>query len=230
MMGLAGGVEVVPIEEPLLIPVMDVSFSLEKARSFRPDIRAARLALERCKVVKKLTSKGMAPTLTGAVRWTPWSDPWNSSTPQHKEIGASLTLNIPILDGNSTKYGTLNADRLIQAAEAALQAVENTAHTDLIVAQNNWETAEALEKAKKRQVERSDEELRITELMYNEGMGAQIDLINAQTENQQVRTDYLRSIQDMYVALVELRKAVGDFAPNEDGTWKEATAKYGKGK
>ena len=124
----------------------------------------------------------------------------------------------------------LNADRLSQAAEANVQAIENTARTDLIVAQNNWETAEALEKAKKRQVERSDEELRITELMYNEGMGAQIDLINAQTENQQVRTDYLNSIQGMYGALVELRKAVGDYAPNEYGTWKEAVMKYGKGK
>jgi outer membrane protein TolC len=78
-------------------------------------------------------------------------------------------------------------------------------------------------------VERSDEELRITELMYNEGMGAQIDLINAQTENQRVRTDYLNAVNGMYAAIVEFRKAIGDYAPDEDGTWKEAVARYGKG-
>jgi outer membrane protein TolC len=230
MMALTGGIEVVPVEEPLLVPEFDVLVSMEKALAFRPDVRAATLALERGKIVKKLTARGMSPTLVGSIRWTPWSEPWNSSTPQKGEVGASLTLNIPLLDGNTTKYSVLNTDRLIQAAEAYLQVVENATRTDLIVAGNNWEMAEALEKAKKRQVERSDEELRITELMYNEGMGAQIDLINAQTENQQVRTDYLNSIQGMYTALVELRKAVGDYAPNEDGTWKEAVTKYGKSK
>jgi hypothetical protein len=187
------------------------------------------LALERSKILKKLQAKNIAPTLTGAIRWTAWADPWNSSTPQDGELGASLTLNIPLLDGNSTKYEILNADRLMQAAEASLLSVENTTNVDLVVARNNWELAAALEKDKKRQVERSDEELRITELMYNEGMGAQIDLINAQTENQRVRTDYLNAIKDMYVALVELRKTVGDYAPDENGSWKEAVFKYNKG-
>jgi outer membrane protein TolC len=229
MSALTGGTEVLPADEPLTVPGFDLDVTLEKALRYRPDVRAARLALERSQLLKKLASKGMAPTLTAAIRWTPWSDPWNSSTPQDKELGASLTLNIPLTDGGSTRYRTLNADRLTQAAEASLQAVQNTANLDLAVAFNNWESASALEKDKKRQVERSDEELRITELMYNEGMGAQIDLINAQTENQRVRTDYLNAVKGMYAALVELRGAAGDYAPDESGNWKEAVARYGKG-
>ena len=229
MMTLTGGVDVIPIEEPLVVPEFDVSVSLEKALASRPDVRAANLALERSEAIKKLTARGLSPTLTGSIRWTPWSEPWNSSSPQRREVGASLTLNIPIFDGNTTRYSTLNADRLAQAAEANLQSVKNTIRSELIVAQNNWEMAEALEQARKRQVERSDEELRITELMYNEGMGAQIDLINAQTENQRVRTDYLNAIQGMHAALVELRRAVGDYAPNEDGTWREAVRRHGRG-
>jgi outer membrane protein TolC len=226
---LTGGTEVVPTEEPLAVPAFDFGVSLEGALLSRPDIRSSRLAVERSKIVKKLATKGMVPTLTGAIRWTPWADPWNSSTPQDKEIGMSLTLNIPLIDGNSTRYKTLNTDRLVQAAEAALKSAENSANQDLTVALNNWEKASALEKDKMRQVERSDEELRITELMYNEGMGAQIDLINAQTENQRVRTDYLNAVNGMYAAIVEFRKAIGDYAPDEDGTWKEAVARYGKG-
>jgi outer membrane protein TolC len=229
MASLAGGTEVLPAEEPLLVPSFDFSVSLEEALLSRPDARSARLALERSKLIKKLSTKGMTPTLTAAIQWTPWSDPWNSSTPQDRQIGASLTLNIPLIDGNSTRYKTLNADRLMQAAEAALKSAENTANQDLTVALNNWERASALEKDKKRQMERSDEELRITVLMYNEGMGAQIDLINAQTENQSVRTDYLNAVNGMYAAIVEFRKAIGDYAPDEDGTWKEAVARYGKG-
>ena len=94
---------------------------------------------------------------------------------------------------------------------------------------NNWRNASAAEKDKQRQVERSEEELKITELMYSEGMGAQIDLINAQTAYQAVRTEYLDAVKNMYVALVALRKSIGDYSPNEDGTWKEAVQLYGKG-
>ena len=133
-----------------------------------------------------------------------------------------MRLSIPLLDGNATKYNVLNADRLVQAAEAALQAVETSMNAELVTAINNWELAAALEKDKARQVERSDEELRITELMYNEGMGAQ-------TENQRVRTDYLNAVKGMYVALAELRNVVGDYSPAEDGAWKEAVIRYGKG-
>jgi len=229
MMDLAGGIEVIPMEEPLIVPEFDVSVCLERALAVRPDVRAAKLAFERSQIVRRLTARGLAPTLTGAIRWTPWSEPWNSSSPQRGEIGASLTLNIPIFDGNTTRFSTLNADRLFLAAEANLESVKNTARMELIVAQNNWEMASALEQARMRQVERSDEELRITELMYNEGMGAQIDLINAQTENQLVRTEYLNAVQGMYAALVDLRRAMGKYAPNEDGTWRDAVRRYGRG-
>ncbi|MDR3230734.1 MAG: TolC family protein [Synergistaceae bacterium] len=226
---LAGGTEVVPIEEPLLLPEFNVTTSLEKTLLLRPAIRAARLELDRSRVVKKLREKGLSPTLTAGISWVPLSDPWNSGSVQKGEMTASLSLNIPIADGNETKYNILNADRLIQAAEAGLRSVEIFGARDLSIARNNWDRAAALEKDKKRQVERSDEELRITELMYNEGMGAQIDLINAQTENQRVRTDYLSAVRDMYVARVSLRAVAGDYAPDEDGNWKEAVVRYEKG-
>jgi len=229
MMDLAGGIEVTPIIVPLTVPEFDVNVCLERAFESRPDIRAANLALERSEIIRRLTARGLSPTLTAAIRWTPWSEPWNSSSPQRGEVGASLTLNIPIFDGNATRFSTLNADRLIQAAEAGLESVKNTARMELIVAQNNWEMAAALEQARRRQVERSDEELRITELMYNEGMGAQIDLINAQTDNQLVRTEYLNAIQGMYAALIDLRRAMGEYAPNAGGTWNEAVRRYGRG-
>jgi hypothetical protein len=33
----------------------------------------------------------------------------------------------------------------------------------------------------------------------------------------------------MYSSIVSLRQAMGDYAPAEDGTWKDAVVKYGKG-
>ena len=226
---MAGGIDVEPVNEELKVPSFDISMNYENALEIRPDVRAAKLNLERAKIVKKLTAKGLSPTLDFGFQWTPWSDPETYATPNHGEAGVSLTLTIPITDGNQTKYKVLNTDRLIQAAEANLEGLKESTRRDITVAINNWRNASAAEQDKQRQVERSEEELRITELMYSEGMGAQIDLINAQTAYQAVRTEYLDAVKNMYVALVALRKAIGDYSPNEDGTWSEAVKRYGKG-
>jgi len=226
---MAGGLDVEPVEEELKVPVFDVTLNFDEALEYRPDVRAAKLNLERAKLVKSLTAKGLSPTLDFAFQFTPWSDPDAFTTPNKRQAGASLTLTLPITDGNTTKYKVMNTDRLIQASEANLKALEETTRRDITVAINNWRNASAAEQDKKIQVERSEEELKITELMYNEGMGAQIDLINAQTAYQAVKTEYLDAVKNMYVALVALRKAIGDYSPNEDGTWKEALQRYGKG-
>lgn len=227
---LAGGADVVPFEEPLYVPVFDISLSYEKALEARPDVRAARLAVDRARTVKKLTGKGLAPTLDFGMQWTAWADPELSAAPQEGEAAASLKLNIPIVDGNRTRYGVLNADRLLESAEQGLASLEDQARRDLSIAMNDWKKASVAEQDKKRQVERAEEELHITELMYSEGMGAQIDLINAQTAYQGVRTQYLNAVKEMYVALVRLRRAVGDYAPDESGDWREAVVRYGKGR
>ena len=226
---MAGGLDVEPVESELQVPVFDVTLNFDEAVEYRPDVKAARITLERAKLVKKLTAKGLSPTLDFAFQFTPWSDPEAFTTPNNRQAGASLTLSVPITDGNTTKYKVMNADRLIQAAEANLKSLEETTRRDITVAINNWRNASAAEQDKKIQVERSEEELRITELMYGEGMGAQIDLINAQTAYQAVKTEYLDAVKDMYIALVALRKAIGDYAPDEDGTWREAVKRYGKG-
>jgi outer membrane protein TolC len=223
------GIKIVPSEEPLIVPVLDTITELEKAILSRPDIRAEQLALERSRIVKKLTAKGLAPSLEVGVTFSPFADPWNSSSPQKGEAVATLRMNIPIANGNETKYRILNTDRLVLAEEEKLEALKNTSNKEFAIALINWKDASMLEQDKKRQVERSDEELALTELLYTEGMGAQIDLLNAQTDNQQIRTEYLSAIGEMYNALVALKRAAGDYAPNENGSWKEAVVRYGKG-
>ncbi|MBQ8693826.1 MAG: TolC family protein, partial [Synergistaceae bacterium] len=177
----------------------------------------------------KLRAKGLSPTVDFGFQWSAWADPDTFTTPQKKEVGASITLNMPFFDGNNTKYNVMNSDRLIQQSESNLKDLEEQTRRDIAVALNNWKNASAIEVDRKRQVERAEEELRITELMYTEGMGAQIDLINAQVSYRSVRTEYLSAVQGMYTALVALRKAMAEYAPSEDGSWREAVKRYGKG-
>ncbi|MBR1603292.1 MAG: TolC family protein [Synergistaceae bacterium] len=226
---LAGGLDVEPIEQNLQVPEFDVDIDYDTALKVRPDVRAARIMTEQTKVIKKLRAKGLSPTVDFGFQWSAWADPDTFTTPQKKEVGASITLNMPFFDGNNTKYNVMNSDRLIQQSESNLKDLEEQTRRDIAVALNNWKNASAIEVDRKRQVERAEEELRITELMYTEGMGAQIDLINAQVSYRSVRTEYLSAVQGMYTALVALRKAMAEYAPSEDGSWREAVKRYGKG-
>ena len=44
-------------------------------------------------------------------------------------------------------------------------------------------------------------------------MGAQIDLLNAQVDNQKVKTEHLAAIKEMYLALVSLKQAMSEYEP-----------------
>jgi outer membrane protein TolC len=212
MTSLAGGAAAEPTEA-LSAPSLPEGYAdLGEAFERRPDVRAAKLAVRMAAADRDIASREMSPTLAASAGWTIFSDPSDSSSPQMGEATAALRLVIPILDGGASKYKNLTAIASVQSAEAALEHVMDTARYEYITAVNGWNQASATERAKRSEVEMSNEELRITELMYREGMGAQIDLINAQIENQRIRTDYLTAVRDMHIAIVRIQRSVGDYA------------------
>jgi len=209
---LAGGIAVTPRSETLLVPSLSIRSGVESALTTRNDIRSAELSLERARVLKTLAAKGMSPSVEGAIGYTILTDS-PSQQPDQNEILFSLNVSIPVYDGGKTKEDTEEKARSIEAAERSLEARRLAVREDVLKARTQWEKAVALEASKRKQVARSDEELKITQLMYMEGMGAQIDLLNAQVDNQRVRTEHLDAIKEMYLALVSLRQAMSEYEP-----------------
>jgi outer membrane protein TolC len=209
---LAGGIPVVPRAEILLVPSLSVKAGVEAALSTRNDVRAAELTLERAGVLRTLAAKGMSPTVEGSIGYTVLTDSL-SQQPDQNEFLFSLSVSVPVYDGGRTKADTEEKARSIEAAERTLEARRLSVREDVLKARTQWEKAAALEASKRKQVARSDEELKITQLMYMEGMGAQIDLLNAQVDNQRVRTEHLDAIKEMYLALVSLRRAMSEYEP-----------------
>ncbi len=209
---LSGGIAVTPRSETLLVPSLSIRAGVESALTTRNDIRSAELSLERARVLKALAAKGMSPSVEGAIGYTILTDS-PSQQPDQNELLFSLNVSIPVYDGGKTKEDTEEKARSIEAAERSLEARRLDVREDVLKARTQWEKAVALEASKRKQVARSDEELKITQLMYMEGMGAQIDLLNAQVDNQRVRTEHLDAIKEMYLALVSLRQAMSEYEP-----------------
>jgi multidrug efflux system outer membrane protein len=212
MASLAGGREV----EPAGISAAAQSLELRPADCTsidnRPDVRAGCLSVELAAIARELSGGKNAPTLEASANWVLLSEPSHSSSPQMGELEASLRLIIPILDGGAAKNEMLSAKKLVESAEASLRHIENAARREAVTARNGWNRSVALERAKRSEMELSNEELRITELMYREGMGAQIDLINAEIENHEVRTEYLDAVRSMYLSMIQIERAAGGYA------------------
>ena len=225
----AGGMDVEPRDINFYIPTLSINVNESVALENHPNVRHKKILLAQSEVQKQIAKKGMAPTLGASASWNMLYGTSAGSSLERGEASLGLSLSIPIADGNQTKYDTLNKSAVVQASEESLLDSEASTILNLTVARNDWFMAKSLEGNMKQQVERSNEELKITELMYNEGMGSQLDLITAQTDNQTVRTNYLLAVMGMYSSIVSLRQAMGDYAPTEEGTWKDAVVKYGKG-
>ncbi len=211
MKALAGGLEVEPCADCQEIPDNTLGVTAEGVLARRPDLQGLDQSLERARAARDLASRGMAPDLTASILWTAATDRGLAATPAEDEVLASLNLNIPVSDGGRTKSETRRAEKLVAAAEEALKAGKDGALEEFQQASNRWEKAVALEKSRREQVRQAREEMRITQLRYREGLGAQIDLLNAQVGLQEARTGYLEAVKEMYLALVDLRSARGDY-------------------
>lgn len=212
MASLAGGTAVTPAPEALLMPTLSVKAGVEEARRQRNDVRSIEVAIERGRVLKTLAAKGMSPVVEGSVGYTLLTDAPVAQQRQN-EFLISLNLSVPVYDGGQTRENVAEKAKTIEALEESLRARQNTVAEEVLKAITQWERAVAIEGSKRKQLARSNEELRITQLMYKEGMGAQIDLLNAQVDNQRVRTEHLTAIKEMYLALVSLKQAMSEYEP-----------------
>ncbi|QTX33299.1 TolC family protein [Aminithiophilus ramosus] len=126
-----------------------------------------------------------------------------------------LDLTLPLSDGGRARAERARAEASLARARSALSAEERALEEELDLARNRWERAAALERSARKQVVQADEEFRVTLLMYEEGYGSQLDVMEAQTEQQRARTEELEAVRGMCLALVDMRRAMGVYGVEE---------------
>jgi outer membrane protein TolC len=124
----------------------------------------------------------------------------------------SLVLGVTLYDGGTTKADTARKEHLVTASGFDREDRRDFLAKELALATHRWEKARALERAKAKEMELAVEELRITRLRYETGAGTQLDLLDSQVNEQSAATEYLDAVKEMYLALVDLRSAMGEYA------------------
>ena len=121
----------------------------------------------------------------------------------------SLGVNIPIYDSGLRKVQAerqrLNVIQLDNTAEMLRNTFNLQNDQATISMQNGLETLEV----QRRNLELANEVVRVSKIKYQQGVGSNLEVVNAENDLRQAQTNYFAALYDVLVAKVDLDKAQG---------------------
>lgn len=125
-----------------------------------------------------------------------------------------LSLNIPLFDG-FLKSNRIQKNKIqIRQIEQSFEQLENT--IDLQIKQAKINMANSLEqmKAQRENMDLAEEIYNVTKIKYQEGVGSNLEVVEADADYKEAQTNYYNALYDALVAKVELEKAYGELLKN----------------
>lgn len=123
--------------------------------------------------------------------------------------GVSLSVNFPIFDSGlkrtQMERQRLNLVKIDNGVELLKQSFDLQNSQALINMKNGFQSLDV----QKRNLELAEEVVRVTQIKYKEGVGSNLEIVNAENDLKQAQTNYLAALYDILVAKVDLDKAQG---------------------
>lgn len=124
-----------------------------------------------------------------------------------------LSLNVPIFTGFQTRYQ-------VQQERISLQKIENNfinlkSGIDLEVQQSTIGFNNAMKSltAQTQNMELASKVARVTKIKYEQGVGSNLEVIDAEDSLRQAQTNYYNALYEVMVAKIDLDKAYGKLSP-----------------
>jgi len=187
---------------------------LERVKSIRPDLVAAEAQARAARASAVAASKAGLPSIeiNGLSQFSNWSkntyfrDPDRPGTHAH-----SLTLNvrIPIFSGFKDTYQIRQAEALARQAEATRDVLYRQTQLEVWQSYYDLQTVTGSIKSTEALVRSAEQTAQATLARYQSGFGTILDLITAQQDEANARTQRIQSYLDWYTVLARLHLAVG---------------------
>lgn len=164
------------------------------------------MELDMQRTVKSNVPKVFASGSLGAGHSNPRFNPFERWFPASS---VSIGLQVPIYDSGLRKYKLqqhkIDQTKIDQSAVLLRQLFEFQATSAVISMKNGLETLET----QKRNLELAKEVIRVTKIKYQQGVGSNIELINAEASLKEAQTNYFAALYDVLIARVDYDKALG---------------------
>jgi outer membrane protein TolC len=191
-----------------LIPILpSLKDAIAVAYNQRPELKESLARIESAKANIDQAKSGLYPNLSLDASYG-WQQ--GDFSPSEKKWSVGLTVGIPIFEQLTAK------SKISQAAAnlAVLKASEmQTMRNIELDVQQAWlflkEAMERLDVTKKT-LEQAEEDMRVSEGRYKEGMGNILEVIDAQTALTQARTNNVVALYDIENARAKIDRAIGE--------------------
>jgi outer membrane protein len=120
-----------------------------------------------------------------------------------------LTVNMPIFDGFQKQRRIQQAKLNIQKTENTIQNLENAIDMEATVAWTNYQNALISMNTQKKNIDLASHIYDVTQIKFKEGVGSNLEVVNAETSMKEAQTNYMNAVYEYYVSKVDLEKALG---------------------
>ncbi|MES2730403.1 MAG: TolC family protein [Bacteroidota bacterium] len=134
-------------------------------------------------------------------------DLFNKAWFANGSIGLNLT--IPIFDGLSKHYKNQQAKLTYQKTTQSAKQLEQSIDLQLQQARISLENSLDVLKTQRRNLELAERVAKVTRIKYAQGVGSNIEVINAEAGFKEAQTNYYSALYDALVAKVDSDKAAG---------------------
>jgi outer membrane protein TolC len=128
-----------------------------------------------------------------------WEDNWNTG----------ISLSYDIWNCGETRKKIKKAEKAREEIEKQLELIRNSVEIEVRNAYLNLLSAEKKIEQGKKQNESAEENLRVAELLYNEGLATTTDVIDANTALIQAKNSFFDYLYEYQISFAELEKASG---------------------
>ncbi len=122
---------------------------------------------------------------------------------------AGLKLTVPVFDGLRKHYNIQQRKIELEQVHNNFDYIENQINLEIQQARVAYENGVANMKTQLENMKIAEEVYQITKTKYQQGVGSNIEVINADAEYKEAQTNYFQALYQALIAKVEYEKALG---------------------
>ena len=185
----------------------DMQYCLDYAAMHRPELEQAKQNVEAAKGALRVAISGHMPQVNASA-----SQNWNDSNWPGDENGnwaVGVTVNLNIFDSGVTVSKIHGAEADLAKAHETYRDTVDLVNLDVRSNYLNLREAEKRIDTTKLAVSQAEEDYRIAQLRYMNGVGTNTDVLDAQVALTDAKTNYLQAMYDYNTCKTNLETAIG---------------------
>lgn len=120
-----------------------------------------------------------------------------------------LTLSVPIFSGLQRTYKIKQEKLTLQKIENGFSSLKRAVDLEIEQSFINFDNAQKTANWQKENTELAEKIARVTKIKYEQGVGSNLEVVDAENSLRQAQTNYYSALFDLMIAKVDLDKALG---------------------